>query len=108
MSTSQRIDCFGLQVDSELHAFIEQHALHLQRPGPGLYLVGFGGQVASRLESEQGGDLAGELAEMHRICLDIAELAELVTNQWMIDDDGFHPCRLAATDAADNSASVLH
>ena len=75
MSTSQRIDCFGLQVDSELHAFIEQHAL----PGSG---------VASEAFWRGFSALAEELAPKNRALLAERDRLQAALEKWHAQHPG--------------------
>ena len=75
MSTSQRIDCFGLQVDSELHAFIEQHVL----PGSG---------VASEAFWRGFSALAEDLAPKNRALLAERDRLQAALEQWHAQHPG--------------------
>ena len=70
--------------------FLAADVLHLQWARPGLHRHRLGGQVAGGFEGQQRGDLAGQLAEMHRVGGDVAQLAELVADQRMVDFHDFH------------------
>src|SRR5690606_35781356 len=75
--------------------------------GPGRYFLRLDGQVAGGLVGEQGGDLAGDLAEQHRVGADVAQLAELVLDEGMADFDGLHARRLAHKRHSDKRRAAI-
>ena len=62
----------------------------VDRPGPALDLGVLGLQVARGLVGEQGGDLAGQFAEMLGAEVGLAHQAQLVADQRVVDFDDLH------------------
>src|SRR5690606_41557344 len=63
---------------------------HADRAGPALRLGVLAFQVGGGLVGEQGGDLAGQLAEGLGAVVGAAHLAELVLDQRVLDFDDLH------------------